>query len=69
MSWTSSLVARGRRKAGNGYNKPKKMKEQRKTEVVREVGHGQLQLLLGDFCEDVWLKAHGVKIKKLQLSV
>lgn len=67
MSWTSSLVARGQRTAGNGYDKPK-MKEQRKMVVVREGEHGQLQLLLGDFYEDAQLKGHGAKIKNVQLS-
>lgn len=63
MSWTSSLVARGQREAGNGYDKPKKMKEQRKTAAVREGEHGQLNLLLGEVCEEAALKTHGVKIK------
>lgn len=62
MSWTSSLVARGQREEGNGYSKPK-TKKQRKTTVVREGLHGQLQLLRGEFCEDAVLKIHGVKIK------
>lgn len=64
MSWTSSLVARGQREAGNGYNKPK-MEEQRKTALVGEGLHGQLQLLLGEFCEEAVLKTHGGKIRVL----
>lgn len=34
MSWTSSLVARGQREGGNGYDKPE-MTEQRKKAVER----------------------------------
>lgn len=66
MSWTSSLVARGQREAGNGYNKPK-MKEQRKTASVREALHGQLQLLLGEFCDEDVLKTHGEKNRKFSV--
>lgn len=47
MTWTTSLVARGLREAGNGYKKPNKMREQRKTAFVREGEHGHLQMLLG----------------------
>lgn len=63
MSRTSSFVARRQRGEGNGYDNPK-MKGQRQTVVVREGLHGQLQLLLGEFCEESVLKTHGVKTKR-----